>query len=89
MEVLGWIVIGGLAGFLASKVTGTEVSFVPGIPDWLETIVVGIIGAFLGGLVLGLFGTGSNELDFDLWSLLTAFVGATLLLWAYKLAARR
>ena len=59
MGFIGWIVIGGLAGWLASKFMNTDKE--QGI---LANIVVGIIGAFIGGFVVNLLGgdgiTGFN-----------------------------
>lgn len=53
-EFLVWIVIGGLAGWIASKIMGTDAQ--QGI---LLNIVVGIVGGLLGGWILGLFGLGA------------------------------
>jgi uncharacterized membrane protein YeaQ/YmgE (transglycosylase-associated protein family) len=71
---IGWIIIGGLAGWIASKIMGTDEQ--QGI---LLNIVVGIVGAFLGGLILGLV----MDTDGMGWILtfLTAIAGACLLLW--------
>ena len=48
---IGWIIIGGLAGWIGSKIIGTDASM--GI---LLNIIVGIIGGFLGGWLLGMLG---------------------------------
>lgn len=72
-----WIVIGGVLGWLASMVMKTDAQ--QGI---FLNIVVGIVGAFLGGLLLsGLFGTGTiNQENFSLTSLFVSFLGAVVLL---------
>ncbi len=72
MSILAWIVLGALAGWIASIITGTY-------EGWLGNIVVGIIGAFIGGLILQLFGA-SGSTGFNLPSLLTAVLGAVILL---------
>lgn len=74
MEFLMWIVLGALAGWIASIITSTNAE-----QGTLGNIVVGIIGAFVGGLVLRLFGA-SQPTGFSLASLLTAILGAVILL---------
>jgi uncharacterized membrane protein YeaQ/YmgE (transglycosylase-associated protein family) len=71
-----WIVIGGLAGWLASLlVEGTGLGL-------LGDIIVGIIGALIGGFILGLFGlTGAGLV----WTFVTALIGAVILLFIVKL----
>jgi uncharacterized membrane protein YeaQ/YmgE (transglycosylase-associated protein family) len=77
MNFIGWIIIGGLLGWIASKVMNTDAQ--QGI---ILNVVVGIIGAFLGGLVIApLLGTGTiNDGDFSLASLGVSFLGAIVLL---------
>ena len=78
MGILSWIILGGIAGWLASIVMKTDAS--QGI---FLNIVVGIVGAFLGGLAFGLLG-GEGVTGFNLYSLLVALVGAVLFLWIVK-----
>ena len=72
-----WIIVGGLIGWIASIVMRTDAQ-----QGLLLNIVVGIIGAFLAGLVLTpLFGVGSiNQGDFSLPALLISLLGAIILL---------
>ena len=72
-----WIIVGGLIGWIASIVMRTDAQ-----QGLLLNIIVGIIGAFLAGLVLTpLFGVGSiNQGDFSLPSLLISLLGAIILL---------
>lgn len=74
MDIVLWIVLGALAGWIASIITRTDES-----QGWLGNIVVGIIGAFIGGLVLKLFGA-NGVTGFNVPSLLTAILGAVVLL---------
>ncbi len=74
MGIIGWIIIGALAGWIASKITGKDKQMGAG-----KNIVVGIIGGFLGGLIMNLLG-GAGITGFNLWSLLVAVGGAVLLL---------
>ena len=79
--MLTWIVIiivGGLLGWIASKVMGTDPQ-----QGLLLNIVVGIVGALLGGFLAQLLGiTGENitQGDFSIVSLLVSLVGAIILL---------
>ncbi|MHB8781318.1 MAG: GlsB/YeaQ/YmgE family stress response membrane protein [Candidatus Geothermincolia bacterium] len=79
MGVIGWIIIGGLAGWLASIVTGTNERF-----GWLANILIGIAGAFIGGLIFG-YARGDAVFDFSFLSLLVAFAGAVILLLILRL----
>ena len=74
LNFLGWIIIGGLAGWIASKIKGTDAQ--QGI---FLNIVVGVVGGLLGGFILGLFGVdpaGSGKF----FSFLTCLFGAVILL---------
>lgn len=82
MGIIAWIVLGGLAGWIASMFAKTDESM--GI---FANIIVGIIGAVIGGFVFGLFG-GEGVTGFNLYSLLVAVVGAFILLWLIKLVRR-
>src|SRR5471032_2558444 len=85
MNFIIWIVIGGVIGWLASMVMQTDAQ--QGI---FLNIVVGIVGAFLGGWLLApLFGTGTiNSDNFSLSSLLVSFLGAVILLGIVNLLRR-
>lgn len=82
MEFLLWIVLGGLAGWLASMIMRTDRQ--QGI---LMNIVLGVIGAIIGGFVMNLFGA-PGVTGFNLYSLIVAIVGAVILIWAGKLVYR-
>lgn len=75
MGIIGWIIIGALAGWLASMVTGNDKSM-----GAFANITVGVIGGLIGGFVMNLLG-GTGITGFNLWSLLVAFIGSLILLW--------
>ncbi|MGK5054216.1 GlsB/YeaQ/YmgE family stress response membrane protein [Janthinobacterium sp. RB2P8] len=85
MNFIIWIVIGGVIGWLASMVMKTDAQ--QGI---FLNIVVGIVGALLGGWLLApLFGTGTiNSDNFSVSSLLVSFLGAVILLGIVNLLRR-
>ena len=75
LNILAWIIVGGIAGWLASLVVqGTGLGII-------GDIVVGIIGAFLGAFLLTLLLPGTFAFTgFSLGSLVIAFIGAVILL---------
>ena len=85
MNFIIWIVIGGLIGWAASIVMKTDAQ--QGV---VLNVVVGIVGALVGGWLLSpLFGTGTiNQNDFSLASLVVSLVGAIILLAVVNLLRR-
>ncbi len=84
-SIIFWVVFGGLVGWIASKLMGTDAQ--QGI---LLNIVVGIVGAFIGGLLWGLLTNDPEPYQFfDLGSWITAIIGACILLYGVKLATGR
>ncbi|MCL4275611.1 MAG: GlsB/YeaQ/YmgE family stress response membrane protein [Anaerolineales bacterium] len=82
MNWLIWIIFGALAGWLASIVMGKNKQM-----GALANIVVGIIGAFIGGYVMQFFGA-QGVTGFNLPSLLVAILGAVILLFVVGLFRR-
>jgi uncharacterized membrane protein YeaQ/YmgE (transglycosylase-associated protein family) len=86
MDVMGWlawIIVGGIAGWLASKVMGTNRQ-----QGLLLDIIVGIVGAFVGGFLFSAIGV-SGVTGFNIWSVFVAFIGAVVLLGVLRLIDRR
>lgn len=78
MSIIAWIILGGIAGWIASLVMNTDQS--QGI---FLNIIVGIVGAFLGGWAFSIFG-GEGVTGFNLYSLLVALLGSILFLGIVK-----
>ncbi|HEU4326948.1 MAG TPA: GlsB/YeaQ/YmgE family stress response membrane protein [Roseiflexaceae bacterium] len=81
-----WLLFGALVGWLASIVMRTDAQ-----QGALMNIVVGIVGAFLGGLLFSLFGGSGvniNDNAFNLGSLLVSFIGAVVLLGIVNMFSR-
>jgi uncharacterized membrane protein YeaQ/YmgE (transglycosylase-associated protein family) len=78
MGIISWIIFGALAGWIASKITGHDASM-----GAMANIIVGIVGALLGGLVMSLIGKTGVD-GFNLGSFLVAVGGAVLLLAIFK-----
>ncbi|HXQ36970.1 MAG TPA: GlsB/YeaQ/YmgE family stress response membrane protein [Anaerolineales bacterium] len=82
MNIILWIVFGALAGWIASMVMGTNAQM-----GGLANIVVGIVGAIIGGLIMNAFGA-QGVTGFNLPSMLVAIVGAVVLLFLVGLVRR-
>jgi uncharacterized membrane protein YeaQ/YmgE (transglycosylase-associated protein family) len=82
MNVLGWIVVGFIAGGLARVATGAKKR------GCLGTIAVGILGGVIGGALFNAAGKRGIT-DSGLWSVLVAFVGACALLFVLQIFTRR
>ncbi len=72
MGWLAWIIVGGIAGALASAVMHSRMGII-------GDIVVGIVGAFVGGFLFSLFGA-AGATGFNVYSVVVAFIGAVVLL---------
>jgi uncharacterized membrane protein YeaQ/YmgE (transglycosylase-associated protein family) len=85
MGIIGWIVLGLLAGIIAKAIMpGND----PG--GIIVTIIIGIVGAILGGfLAQVLFGNNTVDDFFDISTWLTAIIGAVLLLVIYRMVVGR
>lgn len=82
MNFLVWIIFTALAGWIASIVMGKNRQM-----GALANIIVGIIGAFIGGWIMNSFGAAGLT-GFNLNSLLVAILGAVVLLFVVGLARR-
>ena len=83
MGIIAWIVVGLIAGALAKLIMPGDD---PG--GIIVTILLGIVGAFVGGFIVNLLG-GAGVSGFNLWSIVVATIGAIILLAIYRLVAGR
>ena len=85
MNLIIWLVIGGVVGWLASLIMRTD-----GQQGIVLNVVVGLVGAFLAGwFVTPMIGVGTiNQNDFSLASVLVSLVGAVILLAVVNLFRR-
>jgi uncharacterized membrane protein YeaQ/YmgE (transglycosylase-associated protein family) len=79
MNIILWVLFGALTGWIASIIMGTNEEQGP-----VANIIVGIIGAFIGGAVGRMLG-GSGVSGFNLGSLLLAVLGAVILIFFIRL----
>ena len=78
MGIIGWVVLGGLAGWIASKFVGTDKN-----QGLVGNIIAGVLGGVLGGWVFSLLG-GAGVTGFNIWRLIVAVVGAVIVLLIWK-----
>lgn len=75
MSLITWIILGALAGWIASIIMGKNASM-----GAFANIIVGIIGAFIGGGIASFWG-GNKVTGFNLYSILISVLGACVLIW--------
>ena len=76
MSIIGWIVLRLIAGFIASKIVNKSGQGI------VLDIVLGIVGAIVGGFLFSLVGAAGIT-GFNIWSMLVAIVGAVVILLLY------
>jgi uncharacterized membrane protein YeaQ/YmgE (transglycosylase-associated protein family) len=81
MSIIGWIILGMIAGFLASKIVNRQ-----GAGFFLD-IILGVVGGVVGGWLFEHFG-GTGVTGFNLWSMFVAVIGAIVVLFVYHTIRR-
>jgi uncharacterized membrane protein YeaQ/YmgE (transglycosylase-associated protein family) len=76
MSIIGWLVLGLIAGFIASRIVNKSGA------GFIVDLVLGIVGAFVGGFLFSLVGH-AGVTGFNLYSMLVAVVGAIVVLLIY------
>ncbi len=82
LGIIGWIVLGLIAGFIASKIVNNQGEGV------MVDIILGIVGALVGGFIFNFFGADGVN-GFNVYSLIVAVVGAIVVLMIYHAVAGR
>jgi uncharacterized membrane protein YeaQ/YmgE (transglycosylase-associated protein family) len=82
MSILAWLLLGLIAGFIASKIVNKSGE------GLILDIVIGVVGALVGGSLFNALG-GVGVTGFNLWSLFVAVIGAVISLLLYHAVTRR
>lgn len=80
MGIIGWIIVGIIAGWIAEKIMGRDDSLI-------MNLIIGLVGAFVGGSILKLLNIGGS--NGWILSIVTAVVGAVVFLWVVGLIRGR
>lgn len=83
MGILSWVILGALAGWISSKIMNTDASM-----GAIANIVVGIVGALVGGFIMNFFNKAGVD-SVNLYSLLVAILGSIILLAIVKAVTRK
>lgn len=78
MNIILWVVFGAIAGWITSKIMHTDAS-----QGFIADVVVGIVGAFIGGMIMSFFGQ-PGVTGFNLYSLIVAILGAVVAVAVYR-----
>jgi uncharacterized membrane protein YeaQ/YmgE (transglycosylase-associated protein family) len=84
MGILSWIIVGGIAGWLASMVMGTNER-----QGCIMDIILGIVGALVGGFLLSAIGMGGDMSGINIGSIITAFIGAVIVIFIWRAISGR
>lgn len=82
MSIIGWIILGLIAGFIASKIVDAHGK------GFLGNVVLGVIGAVVGGVLFSALG-GVGITGFNLYSLVVAVIGSVVVLVVFHAIRRR
>ena len=75
MGIITWIIVGGIAGWLASMIMGDNQQ-----QGCITNIVLGVVGGFVGGYLLNFLGFGGRLSGINIPTIFTAVIGAVVLL---------
>ncbi len=78
MGLISWIIFGAIVGWIGSKLAGTDAQ-----QGWILNIVLGIIGAILGGIVYGWIDRSKFYIEWSIGSLIVGIIGAFVVSWGY------
>jgi uncharacterized membrane protein YeaQ/YmgE (transglycosylase-associated protein family) len=84
MSIIAWLIVGALAGWIASMVVPGDEGY-----GWLGGLIAGIIGAIVGGWIFGAI-SGENFMDhLTIGTIIAAIVGAIIVVFVWNAVARR
>jgi len=83
MSIIGWIILGLIAGFIGSKIYGGQGQ------GFFLNIALGIVGAIVGGFLYSLVLGGQGVTGVNIGSIIVSIIGAIVVLWIYNAVAGR
>jgi uncharacterized membrane protein YeaQ/YmgE (transglycosylase-associated protein family) len=82
MNIILWLILGGLSGWIASMIAGSDNG-----QGTLGDIVLGVLGALIGGFLMNSFGE-AGVTGFNLYSLVVSVIGAIILIGLRRMIAK-
>ncbi len=84
MSIIAWLLVGAIAGWIAGMVVPGDEGY-----GWIGAIVAGIVGALVGGFLLGAITGDDWTTGFNLSTIFAAIVGAIIVVFAWRAIAKR
>jgi uncharacterized membrane protein YeaQ/YmgE (transglycosylase-associated protein family) len=84
LALISWLVLGAFVGWIASKIAGTDSQ-----QGWILNIVLGIAGAFVGGLIYEAIADDEFSFEWGIGSIIIAILGAVIVAWGFAYLTRR
>ncbi|HXT79490.1 MAG TPA: GlsB/YeaQ/YmgE family stress response membrane protein [Acetobacteraceae bacterium] len=82
MSIIAWIILGLIAGFIASKIVNKQGQ------GFMLDVALGVIGAIVGGVLFSVFGA-AGVTGLNIYSLIVAIIGSVVVLWVYHTVTGR
>ena len=84
MSIISWLVVGAIAGFIASRVVPGDERY-----GWIGGLIAGIVGAALGGFLFGALTGEDYTTGINIPTLVAAIVGAIIVVFAFQMVTGR
>lgn len=84
MSIIAWLLVGAIAGWIAGMVVPGDEGY-----GWIGAVIAGIVGAVVGGFLLGALTGEDWTTGFNLSTIIAAIVGAIIVVFAWRAIARR
>ena len=84
MGLISWLILGALVGWIASKLVGTDDQ-----QGWIMNIVLGVIGALVGGFLYSRIVDDEFSINWSIGSLIVAILGGVVVAWGYAFLTSR
>lgn len=84
MSIIAWLLVGALAGWIAGMIVPGDEGY-----GWIGAVIAGILGAIVGGFLLGLVTNEDWTTGFNLPTIFAAIVGSVIVVLVWKMVAKR